>query len=133
MNNEAKKIERSLNRLHDLQASQLESFGKDILPDLEKQSAQRNIEVDDLTRRVIKFEKQLKNNGAVITESFMPDFNDRIAALLEQNRALETKVRTMRDSIKQGMTTVSKGKKAIGSYRSSARVSNNPKVISITN
>lgn len=133
MRNELKRIDATISRLHDLQASQLESFEKGSLPDLEKQSAERDIEVGKLTRRVIKFKALLKHHNEAATQAILEDFNGRIAALLDQNIALEKQVRTLRNRIKDQMEQVSKGKKVITQYRSLPGASINPRVISITN
>lgn len=132
MEKEFKKTKVILNRLHDLQASHLASFDKADLPDLEKQSAQRNIEVKKLMKRVGKLIKLSKIKNTAETESLLIFLNDRITELLEQNNALETKVTEVKNNIKNNMKQVSKGTKVIGSYRSSKAASYKPRVMNIT-
>lgn len=132
MEKEFKKTKVILNRLYDLQASHLASFDKADLPDLEKQSAQRNIEVKKLMKRVGKLIKLSKIKNTAETESLLVFFNDRITELLEQNNALETKVTEVKNNIKNNMKQVSKGTKVIGSYRSLKAASYKPGVINIT-
>ena len=130
-----KAVEETLNRLHDLQADHLASFDEQALPDLEQQSAERDIEVSRLIRNVNTLVKQLETEtetGAE-AESMLFFLNNRVTKLLEQNRALEVKVHAVRDNIKNRMKQVSKGTSVIGSYRSSAAAAYAPKVISITN
>lgn len=135
MEKEFKKAEEALRRLHDLYNNHMESFGQEALPDLEKQSEDRGIEVGRLmesTSKLIKLiEKQTGEKAD--TESMILSLNDGVASLLEQNKGLETKVSAFRSKLKDDMNHLSKGKNAISSYRSSAAVSNDPRVISITN
>jgi len=133
MEKEFKNIEDILNRLQGLQKNHLESFDKKVLPDLEKQSVERNIEVEKLMKNVSCFIKTAENKNSENAESMIHTLNDRITTLLEQNKALETKVHLFRDGIKNEMKQVAKGRKVIQSYQSSTAVSNNPNVISITN
>ena len=133
MEKEFIKIEETLDRLHSMQENHLHSFGKGAMPDLEKQSAERNIEMKRLMRSISDFILLAETKNDVKTESMLLVLNDHITLLIKQNKALETKVKKIRDDIKKGMKLVSKGKKVIGSYRSSAAISNKPKVISVTN
>lgn len=135
MKKEFLKVEETLNRLQDLHKNHIESFDQKILPDLEKQSADREIEVGILiksVRELVDLAADQTGEG-VNTESMIFRLNDRVTNLLEQNKVLRTKVSALRDQLKKGMNRVSKGKKAISSYRSSEAVSNTPRVISITN
>ena len=133
MKKKFKAVEDTLNRLYDLQADQLASFDKQALPDLEQQSAERDIEVSRLIRNVNTLIKQLKAETGSEAESMLFFLKDRVTGLLEQNRALEVKVHAVRDNIKDGMKQVSKGTSVLGAYRSSAAAAYTPKVISITN
>jgi len=131
MEKKIKAVEETLNRLYALQANHLASFGKQALPDLEKQSAERNIEVARLIRNVNTLLKRIEIKTEADTES-MFFLNDRITGLLEQNKALEKKVHAVRENIKKNIKQVVKGKTVIGSYRSSA-AAYTPRVISISN
>lgn len=132
MKKKIKAVEETLNRLYALQVNHLASFGKQALPDLEKQSAERNIEVARLIRNVNTLLERIEIKTEADTESMLFFLNDRITGLLEQNKALEKKVHAVRENIKKNMKQVAKGKTVIGSYRSSASACT-PKVISISN
>ena len=133
MEKEFKKIQETINRLYDLQKDHLEALKKKPIPDLEKQSAERSNEVAKLMKSVNEFVKMAENESGTTTESMLLSLNSRISTLLDQNKALETKVHDFRNGIKKSMKQISKGKQVIGSYRSSMAVSNNPRVISVTN
>lgn len=133
MEKQIKKIEDSLKRLYDLHEDHMVSFDKEALPDLEKQSYDREIEVGMLIKSIGKLLELSETRENRDRDSILYSLNDRITLLLEQNKSLTTKVAAYRDTLKKGMKQISKGKKAIHSYRSSQAVSNNPKVISITN
>jgi hypothetical protein len=133
MENKFKHIEETLNRLHDLQASHLEDFNKKELPDLEKQSAERSHEVEKLMKSINGIVSIIEDTNGAASKSMVYFLNNKISTLLEQNKALEKKVQDFKDNMKKNMKKISKGKQAIGSYRSTAAVLNNPKVLSITN
>ncbi|MBA3011062.1 MAG: hypothetical protein KKF12_06520 [Proteobacteria bacterium] len=132
MEKEFKKIDETLNRLYELHKSHMDSFDKSLLPDLEKQSKERDIEVATLVKTVSNLAMKAENKTGTTAESMILAINDRVTVLLEQNKALQTKVSVIRERLKKGMEQISKGKKVIHSYRSSAAVSNTPKAINIT-
>lgn len=132
MEKEFKKVKVILNRLQDLHASHLAAFDKADLPDLEKQSAQRNIEVEKLMKSVGKLATLAQIKNTAEAESILVFLNDRIIELLEQNNALEIKATEVKNNIKNNMKQISKGTKVIGSYRSSKAASYEPRVINIT-
>src|SRR6056297_3537774 len=103
-----KAVEETLNRLYDLQADHLASFDKQLLPDLEQQSAEREIEVSRLIRNVNTLVKQVEAETGAETESMLVFLKDRVTELLDQNRALELKVHAVRDNIKNRMKQLSK-------------------------
>ncbi|SDT85710.1 hypothetical protein [Desulfobacula phenolica] len=133
MEKKFKAVEATLDRLNDLQAIHLASFDSQDLPDLEQQSAERDTEVAQLMRDINILVEQVDIKNEVETKSRFLFFNDLITGLLEQNKALETKIHAIRNNLKNSMKHVSKGKNVIGSYRSSAAVNYKPKVISISN
>ncbi len=133
MEKKLKEVEETLNRLDDLHRTHMASFDREVLPDLEKQSAERAVEVDRLMKRIGGLVKLAQTQTRTTTESMLLTLNDRVTTLLEKNKALRTKVQASRDGIGNNLKQISKGKKVISSYRSSAAVSNNPRVLSITN
>jgi hypothetical protein len=130
-----KRIDEALNRLQNLHKHHMESFDQKSLPDLQRQSENREIEVSVLMASVKELVTlaEIQTGEGVDIESIMNRFYERVATLLEQNKALETRVSAFREQLRNNMKQVSKGKNAIGSYRSSTVVSNSPRVISITN
>lgn len=135
MEKEFEKINEGITRLYDLHKIHMESFSQESLPDLEQQSIDRGIEVGMLMKSVDKLVRLIETHPwkEAQAESMIVTINSRIKTLIEQNKTFETKVTEFRDKLKNGMKQISKGKKVIRSYRSAAAVSNNPKVISITN
>jgi len=127
-----KKVQETLNRLYEMHKSHMDAFDKELLPDLEKQSRERDIEVATLVKNVSNLAIKAENKTGINAESMILAINDRVTILLEQNKALQEKVTMVRDRLKNSMEQISKGKKVIRSYRSSAAVSNKPKAISIT-
>jgi len=132
MENIFKKVERTLHRLQDLHKIHMKSFDQEVLPDLERQSEDRDIEMGVLMKSVSTLLELAKTETGENTKSMLHALTERMTPLLEQNKVLETRVSAFRDQLRKEMKQVSKGKNAISSYRSSAAVSNNPRVISIT-
>lgn len=132
MENIFKKIEKTLHRLQNLHKIHMKSFDQEVLPDLEKQSEDRDIEMGVLMKRVRTLMELAKNETGEDTKSMLHALTEKMIPLLEQNKVLETRVSAFRNQLKKDMKQVSKGRNAISSYRSSAAVSNNPRVINIT-
>lgn len=132
MEKEFKLIEERINRLYDMHEIHMASFEKDALPDLEKQSQERESEMKALIKDVKKLLATAENKTGPHAGSMILVLKNRVATLLEQNKALHTKVSAVKDKLKKGMNQLSKGKKVISSYRSATAVSNRPRVISIT-
>ena len=138
MQKDFNKIELIIDRLQRLQLDHIESFNKKgDTPDIEQQSFDREKEFNNLKNRINNFNNraQVETDAQVKAqiESMLVTIKNKIATLIEQNTTLETKVKEYRDKIKDSMKKISTGKKVIGSYGSSAKITNNPKVISITN
>ncbi|MCP3941176.1 MAG: hypothetical protein GY710_06815 [Desulfobacteraceae bacterium] len=133
MEKEFKQVKESLNRLDSLYKNHMESFDNKELPNLEKQSSDRAIEVDKLMKKVGKLIDSVQAQANADTKSMIIALNDRVTILLEQNKVLKKKVDASREDIKKNMKHIAKGKKVINSYKSSGSVSNKPKVLNITN
>ncbi len=138
MQKEFKKIKLIIDRLQALQLNHIESFNKNgQAPDIEQQSFDREKEFDNLKKKINIFnnmaQAELAENTQSQTESMLIFIKDKITTLIEQNAALETKVKEYKNNIKNSMKKISNGRQLIGSYGSSAKITNNPKVISITN
>jgi predicted nucleic acid-binding Zn-ribbon protein len=128
-----KNVKRTLHRLQDLHKIHMKSFDQDVLPDLERQSQDRDIEMGLLMKSVSTLMELTKNETGENTKSMLHALTEKMTPLLEQNKVLETRVSAFRDQLKKNMKQVSKGRNAISSYRSSTAASTNPRVISITN
>lgn len=133
MEKKCKQAADEISRLRDMQENHLASFTRDSLPDLEKQSVERNIVVAQLMKTVKELIFLAENKHDTTTENQLQNINRQITHLLEQNKALAVKVTAFKTDIKAKMGQVSKGKKTISCYRSSTAISNRPKVISISN
>lgn len=130
---EFEKLETAIKKFEVLQSKHLESFDDDKLPDLEKQSDERHHEIKNLLEAVSQFIRDSKSQDTTRMASDIKYFNNRITALLEQNKIIEARVIKLKDRLKKGMIHISKGKKAIGSYRSYNAASNKPRVLSVSN
>jgi hypothetical protein len=133
MENKFNKINSTLDRFYDLQANHIKSFNSASLPDMEKQSMEQNKEIVKILESIDAFIKMLSGTEEPGAESMLISLNHRITNILEQNEVLVTRVTVFKENLKSNMKKISKGKQAIGSYRSSAAASNNPKVLSVTN
>jgi len=132
MEQAVKQVENIINRLCDLHKRHLAAFETDTLPDLEVQSMERRMAVDQLMKHVSSLIKMAESGHEPDTASMLQRLNHQVTGLLEQNRAIENKVVSVKARIQKKMRQVSKGSKMIRSYRSSDAGSNSPKVISVT-
>ncbi len=132
-----KHIKGIIDRLQSLYTEHLLSFDKEELPDLDRQTADRTMEMELLMKEINNFVKRAESPEGQRndTESMLRSFNDRITAIREQNSALELKVTALKNGLQKEMARVSKGKKVIGAYRSpAARTNATPcRVLSIAN
>jgi len=132
-----KHIKGIMDRLQNLYTEHLLSFDKEKMPDLDRQTADRTLEMDRLMKEIKDFVKRVESPEGQRndTESMLRCFNDRISIIREQNSALELKVTALKKGLKKEMARVSKGKQVIGAYRSpAARTNATPcRVLSIAN
>jgi hypothetical protein len=133
MEQEFKEIEKALNELQELQSCQIASFNATTMPDIEQQSADREKRFSLFKTQINQFIHIAETREDEKAKSMLHFCNNRIAKLLEQNKTLEIKVRTLRDDIKENMKHMSKNRRGIKKYGSSRGRSSNPKVIHITN
>lgn len=133
MEHEFNQIKKVLTNLHELQANHIASFNTDAIPDIEQQSADREKGFHLFKKQITDFIHMAEIREDDKTESMLHFCNTSIATLLEQNKTLEIKVSTIRDSIRHNIRQLSNGRQAIGRYGSPGKKSNHPKVISITN
>lgn len=134
MEKEIKNLESSIVSFERLQAKHLEALkDENSLPNLQQQTLERDAAIKNLMETVKCFIKKAERRDDINSEKLLLFFSNRITTLLEQNKVIEKRVKTIRDHIKKGMTQISKGKNVINSYRSSAAASIKPRVLSITN
>lgn len=110
----------------------INAFDHELLPDLEAQSHERALAVERLENKITSFIKIVQGQQTPETDEGMISFIDRISALLQQNRILESKVRCHKEGIERSMKTISVGKKVLHSYGSPSFGLNRPKIISYT-
>ena len=132
MNHEFYEVENALNRLESLQDEHIESFQTQLLPDLEGQTAKRKEAFNHLTCCLEKFFTQA-SKGDEKTVSMIQIFSKQIERLQHQNLVLKEKVETHREDLKARMKKITKGRKAIRSYRPPSSFLNRPRAISVTN
>ncbi len=142
MQKEFNNIKMIIDRLQELQLSHISSFNKKgQLPDIEKQSFDREKAFNNLRKKITVFNTMAQVEHAAQTqpqiesqtESMLILIKDKITTLIEQNTTLETKIKEYRNNIKTSMKKISNGRQVIASYRSSTKITNNPKVINVTN
>ena len=88
MDKEFKNVEGILSRLDDLHKNHIKSFDHEGLPDLEKQTETREIEVGLLIKSIRKLVTLAKDQTGerANTESLLLKINNRVTILLEQNK-----------------------------------------------
>ena len=132
MNLEFCEVENALNRLENLQDEHIDSFQTQLLPDLESQTAKRREAFDHLACCLEKFFSQLPEEDEQ-TVSMIQTFTKQITRLQHQNLILKEKVELHKEDLQARMRQITKGRKAIGSYRPPSSFLNRPRAISLTN
>ncbi|WDP89777.1 MAG: hypothetical protein HUN04_08660 [Desulfobacter sp.] len=119
-----------LDRLECLYSDHLDSFKGDELPDLDMQTRVRDLELKRLMAEISGFIKAAETNTQGHTESMLKCFHDRIADILEKNKTLERKVAAHKKELQKKMARVTRGRNAIGAYRTPGAAN---RVLSIAN
>lgn len=122
-----------LDKIDQMQASHIQSFETELMPDLASQIVQRKTEFDKLKKSFALF---ISNTQLVHAEDKKPiitDFIDRINIILVQNEVLEERTKAYKYSLQESIKEILKGRKAIGLYGSPSSFSNRPRAIDLTN
>jgi hypothetical protein len=125
-------IKDAFDKLEKIQLDHIDSFDRELMPDLECQTLERTKEFDLLKESVTQWINRDEPGNDANTESMVHYFIERIHILLNQNEALEKKVRVHKDHLQQSLKNLSRGKQAIGAYGSPSSVTNRPRAINIT-
>ena len=133
MENTYTQVNQTLDLLENMIASQIESFSKGTLPDLDRHTRERDRAIRTLKADVDTFSTWARESLEDHAQSSAEHIHQRVADLLGMHHKLEEAVRMFRDDLRKNMQQLSKGKKTIRSYRSSYAAVNTPKVLSITN
>ncbi len=134
METEFNDIKQLLDSIHEMQQRHIKTFNTDhVQPDIEQQSAEREAAFNTLKQKVAGFITLTENSSHEDAKSMLAGINESISGLMEQNRVLEASVIKHKDRLQKNLKQISRGKQALGSYKSPAVVKNRPKVISLTN
>lgn len=124
-------IKETFDKLEKIQFGHIDSFDRELMPDLERQTLERKKELDQLKENVDQWTSG-DNGMDDDTEATAYYFIERLQTLLNQNETLEKKVRMHKDHLQQILKNLSRGKQVIGAYGSPSSVSNRPRAINIT-
>ena len=124
-------IKETFDKLERIQFVHIDSFDRELMPDLERQTLERKKELDLLKETVDQWTSRDTDMNDD-TEAAAYYFIERIQTLLKQNETLEKKVRMYKDHLQQSLKNLSRGKQVIGAYGSPSSVSNRPRAINIT-
>jgi hypothetical protein len=125
-------IKESFDKLEKIHLSHIDSFDRELIPDLECQTLERKKEFDLLKENVTQWINRDEPGNDADTESMVHYFIERIHILLNQNETLGKKARMHKDQLQQSLKNLSRGKQVIGAYGSPSSVSNRPRAINIT-
>ncbi|MDA8134460.1 MAG: hypothetical protein M0T82_07540 [Desulfobacteraceae bacterium] len=124
-------ITETFDRLERILFGHIDSFDRNLMPDLDRQLLERKKELDLLKENVghwVGRDTDMNDDNKAATNYF----TERIQTLLKQNKTLEKKVRMHKDHLQQSLKNLSRGKQVIGAYGSPSSVSNRPRAINIT-
>jgi len=125
-----KQIEKTLYKLDELQANHIESFGTQILPDLEQQMMERQAGFEELKKTVTLFSQQTESVDIMDDEPVIQNVKEHIQLLMNQNKTLKSLIETHKNGLETSMKNMAKGRQTIHAYGSLPSKKNRPKVIS---
>lgn len=122
--------------MDELQAKHIEAFQAELLPDLERQTLERNQAFESLTSSLQRFQKRIglaEDAQANQAEKMILAISEHITRLQQQNRMLVDKVEAYRADLQARMRGMTKGRQAIKSYGPPSSFTKRSRVISLTN
>jgi hypothetical protein len=122
-------VREALRRLDDLQASHLDSFETQTLPDLEDQMAQRKAGFSHLKKQLTPFFLEAKAMDRAEKAPMIADVKMYFQSLLHQNERLKIKIESHKNRLENSIKNITKGRQVFRAYRSPAAQRNQPKVI----
>lgn len=122
-------LKTTLNKLDELQASHIDLFKTQALPDLEEQITQRKTGFSDLKEKLEPFLLESERLGTQENISQVQEIKTCILSLMNQNRMLKSKVETHKNQLENSMKNMTKGRRVMQAYGSSESQQNQSKVI----
>jgi hypothetical protein len=126
-------IRKALKNIDNLQEKHLAGFDTKVLPDLEQQMDERRLGFCELEKAMADLMPQLKTNETLSQDPALTDMVDHLRVLLHQNKTLAARIQHHKDGLSRSIQKISKGRKAISAYGSSASHRNRSKVINLKN
>jgi hypothetical protein len=127
------KIKKALNHLDDLQADHMASFDTELMPDLEKQMTERKQCFTELQKAMNDMVPDLQARADMKDDPHVTEIIKQIRMLMHQNKTLTARVQHHRDSLKNSMQRIGKGRNVIHAYGSPVSHRNRSKVINFKN
>ena len=130
---EYKLIQNLIEELDRIHQKHIDSFDRELLPDLEQHCKERNEAIERLVTEMNRFVHAIGSlPDAETSDEGVISLMKGISTLLEQNRVLAEKVKSHKDDIERSMKRISSEKKVLHAYGSPSYLSNRPRVISYT-
>ncbi|MDA3788850.1 MAG: hypothetical protein PF503_10205 [Desulfobacula sp.] len=126
-------VKEALVKLDELQASHITAFETQILPDLDKQIAQRKEGFSDLKKYLEAFLQEPEIMDMVKKEQLIQNIKDHILLLMYQNTTLALKVETHKCGLENSMKKITRGRRVIQAYGSPPSKRHQSKVINLQN
>jgi molecular chaperone DnaK (HSP70) len=126
-------VKTAIDTMDKLQTKHIESFQKELLPDLERQNLERNKAFEMVRYSLHQFFKQADFSEEPQTEDMVATVKNLITRLQQQTQILVEKVEAYKTDLQARMGNLSKGRQAIKSYGPPSSFSKRSRVLSLTN
>ncbi len=126
-------IKNALNHLDDLQTAHMASFGTELMPDLEKQMAERKQGFAQLQKAMNAMDPDLQARADREDDPQVTEIIKQVRILMHQNKTLTAQVQHHKNGLKNSMRRIGKGKNVIHAYGSPVSHRNRSKVINFKN
>ncbi len=123
-----------MDEIHILQENHIQSFDRELLPDMEKHCQERQRFFDRFLMEsnvLLSHLETLQDQN--MAKEIVEHVNNGISRLLSQNDILSKKTMEHRSRIQASLNQLSRGKTAMDSYGTPAYIKNRPHAIYVTN
>lgn len=124
-----KQVKTILDQLDKMHSIHIDDFDQHVLPDIERQMAEREKGFVELKKTIDRFLPELQAVDDLDETHAIDDILQHMKILIHQNQTLISRVQHHKDGLETSMKRNTRGRQAIHAYGSSSSRLNQPKVL----